>query len=333
MSFERPSSFNEQQLQSSNVSWNNIVKVSSNHLVLPALYFRLKSKELLAHLPEDLQSYMNTIATINKNRNQSLIIEAKKVTSILNNHGIQHVYIKGMATLIGGYYQDLGERMITDMDILLRTEDAQRAYHLIKSLGYSKTIDFDYEVKDFRHLPKLIDNRKLAAIELHDNILIKGKRQLINLDDLFETSVKRDNFIIPNQYYLNLINILTTQINNNNYYYNRINLKNLYDSTVLDLAKKELDEANGTHNKYVNSYLSLYNFWRPETDNNDYTSTIMLRRFSYSLKVRSRFLESIIFKIKWLYLSISKRINLLVKNKSYRNHVIKNKLLTKTKVK
>jgi len=331
LSFQKSSEFTKQQIEYLEVPWEDVIRISSNHLVLPALYFRLKSKGLLQLLPDELGNYLKTIATINRNRNLGLIDEAHHITSILDNHNIEHVYLKGMATLIGGYYEDLGERMITDIDILIKPNKTNNAFELVKEMGYSKIQGFDYEVKNFRHLPKLIDENKLAAVEIHDNILTKNKRQLIDLNKLFSNSRKQKSFRIPDLFHLNSINILTTQINNNNYYYNRINIKNLYDSMILDLDRIQFDKSQFFNNKYIEAYICLYNYWTTKTDSKIYKRNILLRRYFYGLKIRQRLINSIIYITNKLYLDYTNRISLFIKNKSYRNHVIKNKLSVKTK--
>ena len=60
-------------LQNDPINWENLVKISSANLVLPALYFKLKKNNLLSYLPTDLTNYLSQISEINRNRNKQII--------------------------------------------------------------------------------------------------------------------------------------------------------------------------------------------------------------------------------------------------------------------
>ena len=44
-----------------NVNWDRVVKITSNHLSIPALYYRLKEKKLTKIVPTDLLNYLREI--------------------------------------------------------------------------------------------------------------------------------------------------------------------------------------------------------------------------------------------------------------------------------
>ena len=55
-------------INSKKLNWDAIVKISSNHLLLPTLYCNLKDAKLLKYLPKDLVEYMNKIKELNKKK-------------------------------------------------------------------------------------------------------------------------------------------------------------------------------------------------------------------------------------------------------------------------
>ena len=65
----------EAQLQAEPIDWDAVVKVSTAHLVLPALYCNLKRTNFLQYLPEDLVRYMEHITSLNRERNQQIITQ------------------------------------------------------------------------------------------------------------------------------------------------------------------------------------------------------------------------------------------------------------------
>ena len=61
---------------------------------------------------------MKEIYTINKNRNIHLVKEISQISKILKSHNIKYRYIKGAYQITNHIYDDIGERMIGDIDLL-----------------------------------------------------------------------------------------------------------------------------------------------------------------------------------------------------------------------
>ena len=52
------------KLKSEEIDWEAVVKVSTSHYVLPALYCNLMRADFLQYLPQDLVVYMENIASL-----------------------------------------------------------------------------------------------------------------------------------------------------------------------------------------------------------------------------------------------------------------------------
>ena len=74
------------KLQSEEIDWDSVVKLSTSHYVLPALYCNLIRADFLQYLPKDLVSYMEQITSLNRERNQQIITQAKKLNTLLLDH-------------------------------------------------------------------------------------------------------------------------------------------------------------------------------------------------------------------------------------------------------
>ncbi|MEO5788567.1 nucleotidyltransferase family protein, partial [Gelidibacter sp.] len=165
-------SFNDNQealsehLNHTFIDWDAVVIIASKHLMLPALYCRLKAKGLLPLIPNDLNIYLKEIAAINRGRNEILLKEAHEVSEIFKKENIEHVFIKGMALLAGNTFKDQAERMIGDIDILVAPNQLHKAFEILTKFGYNETVDFNYQQKNFRHLARQISKQKYGAIEL-----------------------------------------------------------------------------------------------------------------------------------------------------------------------
>jgi hypothetical protein len=328
LNFNDEDSILNTHLETSDIDWENLVKIASKHLVLTTVYCRLKQKKLLNHLPKDLLKYLEELTSINRNRNIKLTEEAQILVNILEQHSIEYVFIKGMALLLGGYYSDIGERMIGDFDILIIERDLKKAFDVIKKEGYDTLVDFNYKRSNFRHLPRQVNEDKLAAIELHRHILNLSHKDLIPLKDVFRNKRTIDNRVIPSESHLNLINILTTQLNDSGYFYNTLNFKNAYDSLVLNKYTKKPTECKNS--KYVSHYLNLNGVWFSQFKPTHTSLINQIKKKSYLQKIRYKTFGKLIFSIKFISYGTIHRLNLILKNKSYRIYLVKTLLSRKS---
>lgn len=323
LSFEFCDSELESKLSQPNFNWDAIVIEGSKHLMLPAIYCRLKSKTLLHVLPKELELYLEELATINRNRNKSILRQIYTISSLLNEHQIEHVFLKGTALLVSENYGDISERMIGDIDILVEKPKLNFAFNLIKENGYNDTYGYAYETIDHRHLDRLISKNELAAIELHSELLNKKYRNLINIDALLKTKVQKNGIYIPKNTYINLHQILSWQINDKGHYYKAVNFKSLYDSIVLKASKdKELIESLLKH-KFGKSYIAIAKIYFKEFHHLSLNKKIKYYAINHSLSARYKGLRIVLKSLKQTYFFIYSRISLFFYNKNYRVHVIK----------
>ncbi|MDC1400431.1 nucleotidyltransferase family protein [Polaribacter sp.] len=106
----------EKQLKSTSIDWDAVVKVSTSHYVFPALYCNLKRADFLQYLHHELVSYMEYITNINRERNEQIIQQAKKINNLLLANNITPIFLKGTGNLLSGIYDDIAERMVGDID-------------------------------------------------------------------------------------------------------------------------------------------------------------------------------------------------------------------------
>ena len=59
---------------------------------------------------------------LNRERNIQILQRIDDITAELNKKNIQPVFLKGTANLLDGLYSDLGERMIGDIDFLVKEQ-------------------------------------------------------------------------------------------------------------------------------------------------------------------------------------------------------------------
>ena len=238
----------EKTLQANTIDWDAVVKLSTQQLVFPALYCNLKREGFLHYLPQELVNYMELITGLNRQRNQQIITQVTALNTLLLNHGIRPIFLKGAANLITGLYTDIGERMVGDIDFILPKNQYKKAIALLREDGYTDVLKYHYHLPMQRHYRRIKKENNIAAIEIHKELLIEKYTAEFNFD-----FVKKDTQTI-NQVcllsYANKLNlsIISNQITDHGFYYKTIPLRNAYDVFLLS-KKTNAQEATSKLNK------------------------------------------------------------------------------------
>jgi hypothetical protein len=228
----------EKQLKSTSIDWDSVVKVSTAHYVFPAMYCNLKRADFLQYLPQELVSYMEYITDINRERNKQIILQAKDLNSVLLANKITPIFLKGTGNLLAGIYDDIGERMVGDIDFIFSKEDYPKAITILREFGYSEVASIEYynHRLDLRHYSGLQKEDSIAKVEIHSELILKQYVKQFNY-----SFVNKDSLVINGVRVLSYANklnlsIIASQINNSGFCLRTMPLRNAYD--VFLLSKK-----------------------------------------------------------------------------------------------
>jgi hypothetical protein len=222
----------EEELKSNNIDWDAVVKVSTNHYVFPALYCNLKRANFLHYLPQDLVAYMKHITDLNRERNQQIIEQAKEINELLLTNNITPIFLKGTGNLLEGLYDDIAERMVGDIDLILSLENVKKADKILRDHKYSSN---SIMFSDHRHLPRLTNLDKIAAVEIHKELLTEKYA-----DEFNYIIIEKDTQTINNVNVMSFDNqlalsIIANQINDSGIYYKSFALRNAYNIFLIYL--------------------------------------------------------------------------------------------------
>ena len=228
----------EARLKKNDIDWEFVVEVSTGHYVFPAMYCALKREGFLKYIPQELLNFMEHIADTNRDRNEQIIFQAKELNTFLLSHNITPIFIKGTANLLAGLYNDITERMVGDIDFLFSSQDYPKAIEVLKEHGYykQKQLATKYPYPWSKHYPRLIKKETIAAIEIHDKLLIEDYTREFNYDTIKSSIQVIDNVTMLSDGNMLNLSILANQINDFRFHYRTINLRNAYD--VFLLSKK-----------------------------------------------------------------------------------------------
>ena len=320
----------EDQLKHDDIDWDSVVKASTGHYVFPAIYYNLKRANFLHYLPEDLVFYMKHITDLNRDRNQQIIEQAKEINTLLLNNNITPIFLKGTGNILEDLYEDIGERMVGDIDFIVSSNDYLKTIKLIHNFGYSSVYKTDYAPITDRHFPRLQKKDNIAAIEIHNELLIETYANEFNFK-----LIKKDYQVINDVPVMSFDNqlalsIIAKQINDDGFHYKNIALRNAYD--VFLLSKKTnaitaFDKFNKLKNP-LNCFLasSFEVFNRPISLEYNSTGDIesYLKIFNEQLNDSAKSLKR--HKKIDRKLFINKRLNIIYKsifNNEYRTWLIK----------
>ena len=256
----------EEMLQSKTVDWDEVVKLSTAHYVFPALYCNLKRASFLSYLPEDLVDYMKYITELNRERNEEIIAQAKELNTLLLEHDITPIFIKGTGNLLEGLYEDIAERMVGDIDFIFSKKDIFRVVGILKSNGYFSDYEVNYLFPGTKHYPRLKNHNKISAVEIHQNLIFFGKYY----KDFDYNFIKRDLQTINKFNILSFKNqlslsIIASQINDLGFKHKSLTLRNAYDvfllskKTTAKNAFKKLNTLQHPLNCFLASCFEVFN--------------------------------------------------------------------------
>jgi hypothetical protein len=303
--------------------WDKFVKIASSHYVIPALYFKLKERNFLELLNSELVSYLEEIYNQNLNRNTELVKEVNEISHLLKTHSINHVFLKGSALVSSIYKESVGVRMVGDIDILIAKDQIQKAKNLLELGSYSYlTPPFEpfFKLKS-KHLNRLVNKKKIFAIELHSKISDKNVKHENFLD-----SKKMVNYsFVPKTSNLLFHSIINFQLNDFGSLRATFHFRTLFDVFNLskpDLIHKTYDSTHFEKIKVVMKNLNIIRFKTP------FKLFFFESRFKLinSFYIFSLFNKTLIDV--FLFLSLSpvirvKQIIALINRKDYRTFALK----------
>tara|TARA_Y100000766_G_C18915580_1_gene611124 strand:- start:2776 stop:3783 length:1008 start_codon:yes stop_codon:yes gene_type:complete len=292
----------------------NLVKFSSTFLILPSLYVNLKKNKLIKFFPADFLNYLNKIYKINLNRNNKLLRESDELSQILKSEKIDFRFIKGISYCREGIYDDLGERMIGDIDILVKGEDFIKTINLLNSHKYFGDPPFKY-MKN-RHAPRLINSKKLGAIEVHKEVLLYSKKNILPGNRFF----KNKSFDFDD---ISNLCILNFQINDYGHLYASYSFKACYDLKMIrKFANKEI---NFIENTYVKRFFLVANKrgFTNQNINLNFFDKLYMFRINYKQFKPLKYIDNTVCcLIKYIPIRI-KQILEFCYSKFYRNKIFK----------
>ena len=308
----------EKELASGLVDWDLVTKVSTAHYVFPALYCNLKRANFLMYLPRDLVEYMIHISDLNRNRNLQIIEQAKEINESVLANNIRPIFLKGTGNLLEGLYQDPAERMVGDIDFLVPNELYLKTIKILFKNKYLSSHNIKTILPGSMHFPRIYRNDKIAAIEIHKELIIDKYVNEFNFSLIEKNKVFKNNSFLLSFDDQFILSIVAYQINDNGQYFKTIALRNSYD---IFLLSKKVNTYNCIKKfnylfQPLNNYIALSNEVFGNISSFTFKSSANTKRI---IIFNNRLLKNSSFRkknqLKWnRYLFLKTRLTILYKS-------------------
>jgi hypothetical protein len=215
------------------IDLEKFILLCSNHLVLPAIYLRLNDSGIMNFFALDFQSHLKEIYELNVKRNSEILQQIKELCSILDKHSIEPVFLKGTANLLDNLYSNLGDRMIGDIDLLVREKDYFKTAELILEAGYLREdVRIFDNLNSIKHYPRLYRDDVPADIEIHRIPTKKIYPGKFDSDIIFYKKVEiqtiKNCYLTCDEHKL-IHTFIHSQLSNKGYIHKIAPLRDLYD--------------------------------------------------------------------------------------------------------
>jgi hypothetical protein len=221
---------------SRDVNLDAFVLLCSNHFVLPAVTIRLQNSGLIELLPDDYADHLNEIYLLNRKRNKEILKQIDEISIRLEKAYIKPLYLKGTANLMDNLYPHSGDRMIGDIDFLVKEKDYLKTAELVLELGYINEFATYDDFQEMKHYPRLYRTNVPADVEIHRIPVNISHSKQFNTELLFQNKKaiknRSNTFVSSNKHKL-IHTFIHSQLSNKGYRFKQLGLRDLYDSYLL----------------------------------------------------------------------------------------------------
>ncbi|WP_077959863.1 nucleotidyltransferase family protein [Ensifer adhaerens] len=215
------------------VNWDDIIALANESLTVSSLALVVRTAP---DMPQDVRDYLTLIYERNAERNRRLLAQLTEAVGHLNRIGIEPVVMKGAAILLAQELDDIGARILTDLDIFVRPADMSSAITALEGIGYELRLGSGSWPGNPRyHLPAVLERPvDVGGIDLHCRP--KGPVSFGDIEWLYGHSrrviLAGNHAYLPSAFVQIVFLILHDQFQDGDYWRGLIDLRHL-----LDIAK------------------------------------------------------------------------------------------------
>jgi hypothetical protein len=217
------------------IDWLKFSAACSEHLIIPSIYLKFKSHNIIDFLPEAFSEYLKYIYDLNLSRNNRILEQLHEITFLLNENNIYPVFLKGVGNLLDGLYLDIGERILGDIDFLVPEKDFMKSAKLLENEAYEMIEPYLYfGMSSIRHYPRL-SKSGLIDVEIHRQLTENHQSWFtpeIVYQELKEVTELTGCFVLSDKHKI-ILNFIHSQLDNEGHIYGIVSFRDIYDLSLL----------------------------------------------------------------------------------------------------
>ncbi|WP_026618212.1 hypothetical protein M728_000235 [Ensifer sp. WSM1721] len=220
----------------SSVDWDDIIALANESLTVSSLALATRNAQ---NVPQDVREYLSLICERNAERNRRLLAQLTEAVDYLNRIGVEPVVMKGAAILLAQEPDEIGGRMLTDLDMFVRPADMSASIKALQSIGYEIRLGSgSWPGNPKFHLPAVLERPTDAgSIDLHCRP--RGPASFSDVEWLYGHSrritLAGKSVHLPSAFAQIVFLILHDQFQDGDYWRGLIDLRHLLD--IVKLAR------------------------------------------------------------------------------------------------
>ena len=241
-----PAGFKEEKelvskIKEERIEWVGLVETANLNLLTPALYTSLRDNGVLEYIHDpQLTGFLHEVYSRNRERNEGILRQIKDMETILGQHAIPQLLLKGGAALSESLYPDIGMRLMNDLDIMIAPAHFDEALKLLRQSGYE---EFGRDLGRWHHhTPRMSKEGFPAALEPHFRVVFDRNIEYIPFSDTTSIkSVRADleaTYVLKPTWHLYHIFLHTAVIDQNHRKW-KLGLRYLYDFVMVAKAYED----------------------------------------------------------------------------------------------
>lgn len=167
--------------------WQVLVNQGKISNLLGRCYFILKNNHLLTEVPKYVLWHFESAYKVANRQKLATHYEVDNIHTTLRKQGITPIFLKGAAYSILGVNCSFG-RVFSDIDVLIKKEELQKAETQFFINGWLRMEVDDYDDKYYRvwmhEIPPLRHCKRASIVDLHHNLLPLTNKNTLKIEQL-----------------------------------------------------------------------------------------------------------------------------------------------------
>lgn len=220
--------------------WMAILDLANRSLATAQLCAAIMTSSSAGAVPEDVRVFLLDVQSRNRERNRRLAEQLKDALRALNAVGIEPVLLKG-AALWASRPDEMFDRILADIDLLVRGADVERAVRALRNAGFALTAR--YPGNDVHVVAEFGRAEDVGLIDLHQRP--PGPPGLAEIQNLTAyctaISVEGLRAMRPLPAVQIFFLVLHDQLHDGDYWRGGFDLRHLVDIASLSKASESVD--------------------------------------------------------------------------------------------